>query len=144
MSTRCNIGFYDQKPASDELDSKVEAMIYRHSDGYPEGVLSEIMPFLKEWDTKRGMSDTEYTAARLLAYLCDLHKGELGYGISKERHRDIAFYYAVYPTEDFGGFVDCYAVENKWCENDTCRDRHQHLTLKDSLPVREELPVKYK
>lgn len=77
MSTRCQIGFYQ----AGEADlKKFEALLYRHSDGYPGtedgeeyGVLSEIVPFLRWFDNNRGTGDLEYVSARLLQHLCALH-----------------------------------------------------------------------
>jgi hypothetical protein len=47
MSTCCQIGFYEP----DNFDLlKPDALLYRHSDGYPGGnggVLAEIVPFLR-------------------------------------------------------------------------------------------------
>jgi len=117
MSTRCQIGFYNNE--KDPID-KPEALIYRHSDGYPGdlenewGVLQDIVPFLKWFKAARGLNDTEYVAARLLQWLCNQYDGfvqmkvpydfekkpftgTLGHGISKEFHDDIEFYYRVYP-----------------------------------------------
>ncbi len=118
MSTRCQIGFY--QPKTKDLNN-FEALIYRHSDGYPEGVLPEIVPFLERWKKDRGLEDSEYASARLLQHLCNDYDGRmeviekrhgnnrmvfagiLGYGISKEFHGDIEYHYAVYPDR-----VDVY------------------------------------
>lgn len=72
MSTRCQIGIYD---GNDQPLEKFEALLYRHSDGYPSGVLPDIMPFLAWWSKGRGMSDTEYVSARLMQYLCNKYDG---------------------------------------------------------------------
>jgi hypothetical protein len=70
MSTRCQIGVYkDEKPKLGEF----EALLYRHSDGYPSGVLPDVMPFLAWWAKGRGIDDTEYVSARLLQYLCNAY-----------------------------------------------------------------------
>lgn len=116
MSTRSQIGFYDKKETPNK---KFEALIYRHSDGYPSAVLPDIIPFLKWWKTVRGLSDLEYVSARLLQYLCneydvrgkELEKqlgtslskntdytGTLGHGICKGFHGDIEYFYKVYPN----------------------------------------------
>ena len=96
MSTRCQIGFYDSMEKDLE---KYEALIYRHSDGYPEGVLPDIVPFLKEFSSDRGMTDIEYCSARLLQHLTNLYdayaKNFLGYGISNSFHGDIEYFYAI-------------------------------------------------
>jgi len=115
MSTRCQIGFYDKK--EDKLQD-FQSLIYRHSDGYPEGVLPDITPFLKWWKNERGLSDSEYASARLLQYLCNRYDGHnadywkeidkkpnddltgtLGHGICKNFHWDIEYFYKIYPNE---------------------------------------------
>lgn len=113
MSTRCMLGFYE----SQETDlEKHQALLYRHSDGYPQGVLPEITPFLSWWIGTPWIGiDIEYCAARLLQYLCNEHDrgfkrsweelrgesegytGKLGYGIANEFHGDIEYYYAIFP-----------------------------------------------
>ena len=120
MSTRAQIGFYE----SEEKDlSKWEALIYRHSDGYPDtstGVLAEILPFLQWWSEGRGLDDSEYCSARLLQYLCNKYDergdefevrlnpdvvvtekrkftGILGHGICNGFYGDIEYFYAIYP-----------------------------------------------
>ena len=118
MSTRCNIGFY---VADADPIKKPEALLYKHSDGYPDGVLPELIPFVKEFKSKRG-HDPEYLAARYMQYLGNLydgvdlsdpemrkflstfHKykdgdlvaGVLGLGICNVIHCDIEYFYAVY------------------------------------------------
>ena len=122
MSTRCQIGFYEEE----EKDlTKWEALIYRHSDGYPGtangkevGVLGDIVPFLKWWAKDRGIGDLEYCSARLLQYLCNKYDklmdtieaqrntdvvvtekpkftGTLGHGICTGFHGDIEYFYAI-------------------------------------------------
>ncbi len=113
MSTRCHIALYKSKQ---QRLSKPSVLIYRHSDGYPEGVLPEIMPFLKKWDKIRGMSDIEYLGARLLQHLTNIYdqwspsdpsSGILGYGISWAFHWDIEYLYAIYSD----GEVRVYETE---------------------------------
>lgn len=104
MSTRSQIGFYEDDTKKLE---EFEALIYRHSDGYPSGVLPDIMPFLSWWAKGRGMNDTEYLSARLLQYLCneyDAHtvewaKGRLdrAFGNKEETLKEIEM------TEKFTG-----------------------------------------
>lgn len=105
MSTRSQIGFYKER--NSKLKSW-EALIYRHSDGYPEGVLPDIIPFLRWWKGSRGISDLEYCSARLLQYLCNQYDGTdivnkdytgtLGHGICNQFHGDIEYFYFVYPN----------------------------------------------
>jgi hypothetical protein len=128
MSTRSQIGFYEKEPKTGKDLKKFEALLYRHSDGYPSGMLPEIIPFLKWWKSGRGLRDTEYVAARLLQWLCQEYDGAvtriekeigrpapygnrdytgtLGYGISRGFHGDIDWFYAVYPDA-----VKVYKVE---------------------------------
>lgn len=72
MSTRSQIGIYAEQKAKPK---EFEALLYRHSDGYPSGVLPDIMPFLSWWAKGRGIRDTEYVSARLLQYLCNKYDG---------------------------------------------------------------------
>lgn len=118
MSTRCQIAFVEFQGA--DIDSP-QALIYRHSDGYPSGVLPDIMPFLGWWNERRGVNDIEYCSARLLQYLCNKYDGyrlemskefkhlkddieeqkgftgELGHGICKGYHSDIEYLYVIHP-----------------------------------------------
>lgn len=123
MSTRCQIGFYDY---DNDNFMKPNALLYRHSDGHPEGphgVIIDIVPFLKEFDRRRGL-DCEYAAAWLMHHLIDKHiamfkkirkrnledrgntdihedgKNFLGHGIDNYFHGDIAYYYAIKITTD--------------------------------------------
>ena len=105
MSTRCQIGIYRTKPT--DL-TKYHALLYRHSDGYPEGVLPDITPFLETFHSQRGMSDVEYLAAWLIYHLIrpydDANYGKyLGHGISTRFHGDIEYFYAISP-----GLVEVY------------------------------------
>lgn len=104
MSTRCQIGFYE--PETEDLN-KWEALIYRHSDGYPDtehGVVATIKPILDDFNTNRGLDDLEYASAWLVA---KLKGGYLNIGICKDFHGDIEYYYAVYPDK-----LEVYQV--KW------------------------------
>jgi hypothetical protein len=114
MSTRCQIGFYGKG----EKDlKKFQALLYKHSDGYPEGVLPIIEPFLKEFNAKRGLSDIEYASAWCLYTIIQDHvthmaewakdspspscpedgRDFLGHGICTGFHGDIEYFYAVQP-----------------------------------------------
>jgi hypothetical protein len=64
MGTRCNIHFND--------GDEIAANIYRHSDGYPDGVLPDLQRFFADvesqtkGDTRFG--DPEYLAAKFLVW----------------------------------------------------------------------------
>ena len=109
MSTRCQIGFYEK---NEKRKDKFEALIYRHSDGYPNGehgVLATILPFLNQFPRR---DDIEYCSARLLQYLCAKSEesskangyppkgltGETGIGICIGFHGDIEYLYKVFPS----------------------------------------------
>jgi len=102
MSTRCQI----------QIEGNT-AIIYQHSDGYPEAVLPDVMPFVATFFKSRG-NDPEYLAARLIQHmtnLADKQRAEFqktlgsphtdrgpdftGYGVSAELHGDIEFLYTV-------------------------------------------------
>lgn len=131
MSTRCMLGFYHSEETEERPDLEdPHTLIYRHSDGYPEGVLPDIIPMLVYFSKERG-NDPQYQAARVLQYMMnmsdknanewrmrqtnnekkpfDIEKADtyelLGYGISMELHGDIEYYYAIYPDR-----VDIYKV----------------------------------
>jgi hypothetical protein len=111
MSTRCQIGIYDTE--TQELETPT-VLFYRHSDGYREAILEDLIRFCREFIKVRGW-DSEYLPARLLCYLISRHTedlpqqngykgvseygGFLGYGICKPQgfHDDIDFYYRIDP-----------------------------------------------
>ena len=105
MSTRCQLGIYEKKPEQVNL-KKWDVLLYKHCDGYEEGVLPDLIPFLKYFKEHRGISDTEYCGAWLIKYLIDqsndsppLEKYDcIGYGISNCFHGDIEYFYAIYPN----------------------------------------------
>ena len=105
MSTRCQILFQEIHHGKDEktgkeVETKWEAQIYRHSDGYPEGgVLDDLERFFK-WNSDRN-TDVSYTAANFIYFM---KKGmekysekdymteegsrylKIGYGVEKADH----------------------------------------------------------
>lgn len=116
MSTRAQIGFYESVTQKIE---KPEVMIYKHSDGYPNGVLPLLEEFCTKYAKSRGLSDTEYAGAWYLYALIDEHVKSmkelaknypslnrnkdghdyLGHGICKVFHGDIEYFYRVHPNE---------------------------------------------
>lgn len=94
MSTRCQIGFYEQ--GQKDL-AKWEALIYRHIDGYPDGVdgvSATIVPILKDFNKDWGLSNIEYASAWLVAKLKTDYRN---IGICSGFHDDIDYFYAIYP-----------------------------------------------
>jgi hypothetical protein len=64
MSTRCQIefqNFWKDDKGKEHLERRT---IYRHSDGYPEGVIPDLKEFLK-WNKGRN-NDVEYTTANFV------------------------------------------------------------------------------
>ena len=115
MSTRCQIGFYN----ADEADlTKWEALLYRHCDGYPEGILPDLQSFLKEY--KRDRNDAEELSAKCLIHLARADSGNL-YCICKDFHGDIAYFYAIYP--------DCVKVYSTRNENPNSWQLKMNLTI---------------
>lgn len=113
MSTRCRIDFI-VKWTDDAGKEHVERRcIYRHSDGYPEGVIPDLCEFLK-WNAGRN-GDVEYTAANFVywskrnfeTYLKDGERwndvngnsiSHIGFGVCAEDcwHGDLEYYYEVF------------------------------------------------
>lgn len=107
MSTRCQIGIYQSKGSKTK---DFEVLLYKHCDGYPDGVLPVIQPFLERFSKDRS-DDVEYCGAWLMHHLIEESiKGTLkhgygpkdgktftGYGISNEFHGDIEYFYKIYP-----------------------------------------------
>jgi hypothetical protein len=110
MSTRAHIAFYSEK---DQPLKDWDALIYKHSDGYPEGTLPLLKEFCEAFNKQRGLEDSEYASARYVARLATERDEQLaeyrnpiameefdflGIGISKQLHGDIEYFYAVFPN----------------------------------------------
>lgn len=125
MSTRCNIAFYENEEKGFE---EFEALIYKHSDGYPDGVLPFLVPFVQKFLSVRGF-DVEYLSARALQHFAnETDKGleeyrreqgdevetfeVLGFGICKDFHGDIEYLYCVYPDK-----IKVYSVPFDWADS---------------------------
>ena len=113
MSTRSQILVtrrnYDFANLSNRFD---EPLIYRHSDGYPEGehgVIAFLKPFCETFINIRGFDDS-YLAARLIQHMCNKYDSScsqhwedldtiqlLGHGIDNDIHGDIEYFYVVKP-----------------------------------------------
>lgn len=64
MSTRCNIHFTDKT-------GEIEANIYRHGDGYPDGVLPDLERFFAEVEAQTKdtwFNDPSYLAAKFVVW----------------------------------------------------------------------------
>lgn len=121
-STRCQILFQDLRLGKDEetgkeVETKWEAQIYRHSDGYPEdGVLDDLERFFN-WNSDRN-THVSYTAANFIYFMKkDMEKCskkdymseeasrylKLGYGVEKadhEIHGDEEYLYRITVYDD--------------------------------------------
>lgn len=124
MSTRAHIGFFEQEP-TEEQRTKPEVLIYKHSDGYPEGTLPQLVDFCRTFNEHRGLRDTEYATARCVQFMTNFDDGEmtkfqqeqgkdwgkewsfLGYGVGTGFHGDVEYYYLVTPEE-----IKVYEVGN--------------------------------
>lgn len=132
MSTRCTTHFIYGS------DKKPTAIIYRHSDGYPEGAGRDLLAFLKECQQLRDprLSDPSYLAAKYVVFLADMFNHHydwkakepiqvrndskldfLSVGIVQDDPGDIEFRYIV----NCGKFdadklpaVECYSVHQDY------------------------------
>jgi hypothetical protein len=110
MSTRCQIGFYS--------DSKVDykkfwALFYKHSDGYPKGVIPTLAEILPRFADSRGnnpdycaawtlfhfmLESVAWTAQNSVKYSATLPADGysfIGFGIDIGFHMDIEYFYRV-------------------------------------------------
>ena len=145
MSTRCQIGIYESKKAKIK---DFESLLYQHCDGYPgtedgkeNGVLPNIMPFLKKFAKNRGLDDTEYLSARLIQHLCNQGDKEVkkynkpvnqeffltSFGICRVFHYDIAYFYKISPE-----CLQVYRPNNKWWDD----PNEKHLTLIKTISLK--------
>ena len=113
MSTRCIINF--------GVGSSIDAKVYRHSDGYPDGILPDLKKFFKDVmaQTKdTWFDDPSYLAAKFVVWQASLYAQKLddkfqyvpaemldftGVGICQENPGDIDYEY----------FVDCGHMDAK-------------------------------
>ena len=98
MSTRCVIGYEGES-----------ALIYRHSDGYPDGktgVLAALEPFRDHFFRGRG-NDGAFFLARVLAWMPGYNREEYtGFGVCTGFPFDIAYYYHI----RISGDIEVYAT----------------------------------
>lgn len=101
MSTRAQI----------VVEGLEEVKLYKHSDGYPIGVLPVVEPFVKGFLRRRGCWDPEYLMARLvMAFGLTDPGGVLGYGLSAVWQPDISWFYRI--RQD--GTVECWRTRDSW------------------------------
>lgn len=102
MSTRCQIEFTEEWKNDKGEKQSESILLYRHCDGYPEGVIPDLKEFL-EWNGSR-ITDIEYTAANFIFWSKRRAGGGLiGFGICQKDdfHGDIEFYYNITTKTDF-------------------------------------------
>lgn len=96
MSTRCQIAIVDSSAAG----SIYAPRIYKHSDGYPSGVLPTLIPFVEQFTSRRG-DDPAYLLAQIVRAFAKAENGSeydngcLGWGIDCDWHGDLAYIYLV-------------------------------------------------
>lgn len=90
-------------------------MIYKHSDGYPEGVLPVLSDIVLRFSEKRGIDD-EYLAAQIVRAFAfddaDNHTGStydpresmLGWGLDTSLHGDEEYIYLI-KSNGNGGYL---------------------------------------
>lgn len=111
MSTRCHIAFYNNiSDIQTKTTTHWETLLYKHHDGYPEGILPLITPVLKEFQKDRGLDDIEYASAYLVSKIKD---GVLDVGICKSFHSDTEYLYAICPKA-----IVVFEIECDWKTDD--------------------------
>ena len=107
MSTRAQIVILDEDidylgslTYKKALEHYAHTMIYVHCDGYPEGLGVDLENYLK-LDGVR-IHDVEYFSAHIIGYISgydrkhyESSKDFTGYGICKEFHGDLSYYYVI-------------------------------------------------
>lgn len=121
MSTRCQIAFYERVR---QKYTNPDAIIYKHCDGYPSGILPTVIAFLIDFKNHRGTIEPEYASAWLLYEFMRMHRSYcrkaktmkyskyIDSGICKRFHGDIRYLYCIYPdrVEVREPFNDCSII----------------------------------
>ena len=128
MSTRSTTHFVG-------YGGRLEAIIYRHSDGYPEGHGADLPRFFADVEEQTGdtrFGDPSYLAAKLVVWLSrefassyDAEKGEF---VSHANERPLAFLSVGVCQEDPGDIeyryvVDCEKFDSRGRPTVTCYKR---------------------
>ena len=116
MSTRCMIEV-----------AGISVKLYKHHDGYPEGVLPSLVPLVKRFISARGW-DPEYMLARVSQWLMnesDASMDEyrkasgrpaeteaLGFGLDTQYHGDLDYVYIIKQINN-KACVCCYSFNQK-------------------------------
>jgi len=112
MGTRSQIGFY-REPGEQNLDNW-DALIYRHWDGYPDGVLPDILRCCGIF----GSIGFGRHRVRLGLVSQTLEARLFERWISKGFHGDTEYFYAVYPDR-----VDVYETALEFDEEKSMNER---------------------
>lgn len=130
MSTRCTIHFHDG--AGERAGSSPEAIIYRHSDGYPEAVEPDLAEFFKAVEAQT--SDTRFTSPDFLAARFVVWESQTKRKARDERRREIGYGSPSGGELDFLGVGVCQEdpgdIEYRyhvWCGY-AVRGQHPHVT----------------
>lgn len=107
MSTRATIHFYDVG------QTKPEAIVYRHTDGYPEGLGEDLKLFVKE--LKDNVSDTRfndpsYLAAKWVVYDASQMAKYSQPDIEPNKRNKLVFYSVGVVSQDPGDIEYRYKV----------------------------------
>lgn len=116
MSTPCQIGVYE--------NNKRIALIYSHSDGYPDGkygILNILKPLVNDFIKNRGYYNAVYLSAQIVFRLIENSRNYmiqqncfddkskyLGFGIS-QNIVDIEYFYKI---DEFG--IDVFETQDPW------------------------------
>lgn len=83
MSTRCQIKLRSADPAFKDDGGETNIYIYKHSDGYPEGVIPYLYPIVQKFHKKRGCSDGSYLLCQIVRHIAVMEHKEAVELISK-------------------------------------------------------------
>ena len=120
MSTRCTTHFTYQN------ETKPEAIIYRHSNGYPSGAGVDLLRFLDEVNklSDKRFNDPSYLAAKYVVFLADMFNTSnesrldfLSVGVVAQDPGDIEYRYVVNCSNGGRPVVKCYKVSCSYPEN---------------------------
>ena len=121
MSTRCTTHFV--------FDDTPQAIIYRHTDGYPEKAGVDLQAFLKECkklpDSR--LNDPSYLAARYVVYLARdaLSPNFISVGVCLEDPSDIEYRYT----------VDCSSIGKDGLPDVKCTNAHND---EEPIPIPDD------